>query len=133
MEAEANLSALIAAIKAELGEAVKDVRPSKRLTDSPVCLIADDGDMDVNLERLLKRHGQLEHGAPRVLELNPSHPIITKLADRAREEAASDDDLLKDAAHLLLDQARIVEGEIPTDPPEFARRLAAVMARAFSK
>lgn len=133
MEAEANLSALIAAIKAELGEAVKDVRPSKRLTDSPVCLIADDGDMDVNLERLLKRHGQLQHGAPRVLELNPSHPIITKLADCAKEEATSGDDLLKDAAHLLLDQARIVEGEIPTDPPEFARRLAAVMARAFSK
>lgn len=133
MEAEANLSALIAAIKAELGEAIKDVRPSKRLTDSPVCLIADDGDMDVNLERLLKRHGQLQHGAPRVLELNPSHPIITKLADRAKEEATSGDDLLKDAAHLLLDQARIVEGETPTDPPEFARRLAAVMARAFSK
>jgi molecular chaperone HtpG len=133
MEAEANLSALIAAIKAELGEAIKDVRPSKRLTDSPVCLIADDGDMDVNLERLLKRHGQLQHGAPRVLELNPSHPIITKLADHAKKEATSGDDLLKDAAHLLLDQARIVEGEIPTDPPEFARRLAAVMARAFSK
>ena len=132
IEAEANLSVLIAAIKAELGEAVKDVRPSKRLTDSPVCLIADDGDMDVNLERLLKRHGQLQHGAPRVLELNPSHPIITKLADRAKAEATSGDNLLKDAAHLLLDQARIVEGEIPTDPPEFARRLAAVMSRAFS-
>lgn len=129
---EADLSALIAAIKAELGEAVKDVRPSKRLTDSPVCLIADDGDMDVNLERLLKRHGQLHQSAPRVLELNPSHAIITKLADRAREATKLGDDLLKDAAHLLLDQARIVEGETPTDPPEFARRLGTVMSRAFS-
>lgn len=129
---DADLSALIAALKAELGEEVKDVRPSKRLTDSPVCLIADDGDMDVNLERLLKRHGQLQHGAPRVLELNPGHAIIIKLAERAQQEAASSDDLLHDAAHLLLDQARIVEGETPADPPEFARRLGIVMARAFA-
>ncbi|WP_298938285.1 molecular chaperone HtpG [uncultured Ruegeria sp.] len=129
---EADLSALIAAFKAELGEAVKDVRPSKRLTDSPVCLIADDGDMDVNLERLLKRHGQLQHGAPRVLELNPSHAIVTKLADRATQENVNDDDLLKDAAHLLLDQARIVEGEAPIDPSAFAQRMGSVLARAFA-
>lgn len=129
---EADLSALIAAIKAELGAAVKDVRSSKRLTDSPVCLIADEGDMDVNLERLLKRHGQLEHGAPRVLELNPGHAIIRNLADRAGSDTASADDLLTDAAHLLLDQARIVEGEAPSDAAEFARRLGSVMTRAFA-
>ena len=125
---EADLSSLIDAIKAELGDAVKDVRPSKRLTDSPVCLIADDGDMDVNLERLLKRHGQLQQGTPRVLELNPSHKIIVKLAERAKD---GNDDLLENAAHLLLDQARIVEGEAPADPPEFARRLANVLEKAF--
>ena len=129
---EADLAALIAAIKVELGETVKDVRLSKRLTESPVCLIADEGDMDVNLERLLRRHGQLEHGMPRVLELNPTHIIITTLAERAKAENAGDDGLLKDAAHLLLDQARIVEGESPTDPSEFARRLGTVMARAFA-
>lgn len=126
---EADLSSLIDAIKAELGDAVKDVRPSKRLTDSPVCLIADDGDMDVNLERLLKRHGQLQQGAPRVLELNPSHKIIVKLAERAKD---GNDDLLENAAHLLLDQARIVEGEAPADPPEFARHLANVLEKAFA-
>ncbi len=129
---EADLSVLIAAIKDELGEAVKDVRPSKRLTDSPVCLIADDGDIDVNLERLLKRHGHLEHGAPKVLELNAGHALITKLVERAQGDGASEDSLLKDAAHLLLDQARIVEGETPSDPPEFARRLGMVLARAFA-
>ncbi len=129
---EADLSALIAAIKLELGDTVKDVRPSNRLTGSPVCLIADEGDMDVNLERLLKRHGQLEHGMPRVLELNPSHAIITTLAERAKAENSGSDDLLKDAAHLLLDQARIVEGETPSEPSEFARRLGAVMTRAFA-
>lgn len=88
--------------------------------------------MDVNLERLLKRHGQLEHGMPRVLELSPAHPIIATLAERAKAEGASEDSLLKDAAHLLLDQARIIEGETPTDPFEFARRLGVVMANAFA-
>ena len=126
-----DLSALIASIKLELGDAVKDVRPSKRLTDSPVCLIADEGDMDVSLERLLKRHGQLHQGRPRVLELNPTHQIIQRLAERAKLEDAGSDDLLVDAAHLLLDQARIVEGEDPREPAEFVRRLGAVMARAF--
>lgn len=126
-----DLDGLIAAIKMELGEAVKDVRPSKRLTDSPVCLIADDGDMDVNMERLLKRHGQLQDGMPRVLELNPDHRIVKKLAERAKADEAASDDLLKDAAHLLLDQARIADGEVPSDPAEFVRRLSAVMDSAL--
>lgn len=126
-----DLSELIAAIKMELGEAVKDVRPSKRLTDSPVCLIADDGDMDVNLERLLKQHGQLQDGMPRILELNPDHRIVKKLAERAKTDGAASDVLLKDAAHLLLDQARISEGEVPADPADFVRRLSAVMDSAL--
>ena len=84
--------------------------------------------MDVNLERLLKRHGQLQNGMPRVLELNPSHAVIAKLAEHA---SGAGDDLLPDAAHLLLDQARIVEGETPTDPAAYARRLARVMERAL--
>ncbi|MDW3223955.1 MAG: molecular chaperone HtpG [Paracoccaceae bacterium] len=130
-ENTADLAGLIAAFKTELGDAVKDIRPSKRLTDSPVCLIAEEGDMDVNLERMLKRHGQLQQGMPRVMELNPSHPVVVKLADRAKGNDAGSDDLLKDAAHLLLDQARIVEGEDPTDPAEFVRRLGIVMAKAF--
>ena len=125
------LETLIAAIKLELGETVKDVRPSKRLTDSPVCLIADDGDMDVNMERLLQRHGQLQGGMPRVLELNPKHGIVRKLAERADGDEAGTDDLLKDAAHLLFDQARILDGEAPSDPAEFGRRLNAVLESAL--
>lgn len=122
---------LIASIKHELGDAVKDVRPSKRLTDSPVCLIADEGDMDVNLEKLLKRHGQLQQDMPRVLELNPDHRIIKKLAERAKGSEVASDHLLKDAAHLLLDQARIADGEVPSDPADFVRRLGSVMDRAL--
>ena len=125
------LETLIAAIKLELGETVKDVRPSKRLTDSPVCLIADEGDMDVNMERLLQRHGQLQGGMPRVLELNPKHGIVRKLAERADGDEAGTDDLLKDAAHLLFDQARILDGEAPSDPAEFGRRLNAVLESAL--
>ncbi len=126
-----DIAALLAALKLELGDAVKDVRTSKRLTDSPVCLIADEGDMDVNLERILKRHGQLQNGMPRVLELNADHSVIRKLAERAQATAAPSDDLLKDAAHLLLDQARIADGEVPADPAGFARRLGAVMENAL--
>lgn len=125
------LDALIASMKLALGDAVKDVRISNRLTDSPVCLIADDGDMDVNLERLLKRHGQLDAGMPRVLELNPDHNLITKLSDRAKAENAANDTLLQDAAHLLFDQARISDGELPVDPAEFNRRLSAVVGCAL--
>lgn len=129
---DTDVSALIAALKLELGDRVKDVRPSRRLTDSPVCLVADDGDMDVNLERLLRRHGQLDESLPRVLELNPGHALVRALAERAKAEGAQGDDLLRDAAHLLLDQARIVEGEGPADATAFARRLGTVMARAFT-
>lgn len=64
---------------------------------------------------------------PRVLELNPNHPIVKKMAKRAKADEASSDALLKDESHLLLDQARISEGEIPTDPADFERRLSAIM------
>ncbi len=128
----ASLDSLIAAIKQELGAEVKDVRSSKRLTESPVCLIADEGDMDVNLERLLKRHGRLQGGGmPRILEINPGHTMVKKLAERAGQADAENDSLLKDAAHLLLDQARIADGEAPADPVEFGRRLTAVMESAL--
>lgn len=67
-------------VKLELGNAMKDVRISERLTDSAVCLVADEGDLDIHLERLLRQHRKLDHGVPRVLEVNPTHPVITALA-----------------------------------------------------
>ena len=118
------LDALIAALKLALGDLVKDVRPSERLTDSAVCLVAAEGDMDMYLERILRQHRQLDPAmaTPRILEINPRHPVIRGLAARAADGDISD------AAHLLLDQARIVEGEPVVDPAAFARRLSAVMA-----
>ncbi|NYZ16013.1 molecular chaperone HtpG [Azospirillum sp. RWY-5-1] len=131
--AEGGLTDLLALLKLALGEEVKDVRKSERLTDSAVCLVADDNDMDMHLERLLKQHKQLGMGmgpSKRILEVNPGHPLIKRLGELATREGAATG--LDDAAWLLLDQARIVEGEPLPDPAAFARRLASVMARGVS-
>lgn len=123
---------LLAFLKLTLGEAVKDVRVSERLTDSPVCLVADENDMDMHLERLLKQHRQLGKDGPakRILEINAGHDLVKSLAARAKAEGASAPDL-EDAAWLLLDQALIVEGEPPRDPAAFAKRMAAAMRRSI--
>jgi molecular chaperone HtpG len=120
---------LIATLKISLGDAVKDVAVSERLTDSPVCLVSGDGDMDIQLERMLKQHKQLDQSTPRILEINADHTLILKLAGLAKDGGSSDE--LKDAAFLLLDQARLVEGETLSDVAEFARRLSSVMERGL--
>ena len=123
------MDALVALIKLELGEAVQDVRSSSRLTDSAVCLVAGENDLDMNLQRLLKQQGQLTAITPRVLELNPKHALITGLVAKAAESGAAD--TLKDAAHLLLDQARIIEGEPVIDPAAYAKRMSHIMTATF--
>jgi molecular chaperone HtpG len=128
-EALAKLASLIAIFKLALGEAVKDVRSSERLTDSAVCLVADEGDMDMHLERLLKQHRQLDTASKRILEVNPRHKLIERLAATVGESGASDQ--LAEFAWLLLDQARIIEGEQLPDPPAFARRLASLLERGL--
>ncbi len=125
----AKLASLIAIFKLALGDAVKDVRSSERLTDSAVCLVADEGDLDMHLERLLKQHRQLDTAARRILEINPRHKLIERLAMSVGETGASDQ--LAEFAWLLLDQARIVEGEQLPDPPAFARRLANLLQRGL--
>jgi molecular chaperone HtpG len=94
-----------------------------------VCLVADEGDMDMRLERLLKQHRQLDTTAKRILEVNPNHRLIERLAASVGEVGASDQ--LSEFAWLLLDQARIVEGEQLPDPPAFARRLAMLLERGL--
>ncbi|MGH6953045.1 MAG: molecular chaperone HtpG [Alphaproteobacteria bacterium] len=124
-----SLEPLIALLRLMLKGEVKDVRASKRLTDSPACLVADERDPDLNLERLL-RHRRRDHArVPRILELNPRHPLILRLTRLVGEEGRRDE--LEDTARLLLESARVAEGEEPSDPPAFARRLAAVMTRAL--
>jgi molecular chaperone HtpG len=123
------VDALITMFKLELGEAVKDVRLSERLTDSVVCLVADEGDVDIHLERLLRQHRQIEENVPRVLEINPSHSLIRALAAMVGKDKAGE--RVTEAAWLLLDQARILEGEPPPDPQAFSRRLAALMEKGL--
>jgi molecular chaperone HtpG len=120
-------AAVIAGVKAALGERVSDVRVSTRLTDSAACLVAGDGP-DRELERLLARHDR-GSGAKPVLELNMRHPIIRALA-RAGEGGRTAE--LEDLSLLLFDQAQILDGEMPSDPAAFARRLNDFVVRAVS-
>jgi molecular chaperone HtpG len=128
---EGAMGGLVALLKTALGGAVKDVRASERLTDSAVCLVAEEGDLDMHLARLLKQHRQLEEEAPRVLEVNPTHPLIRRLAEAAGQEGAASRPELADLAWLLLDQARIVEGEPLPDPAAFSRRLSSLMEKGL--
>ncbi len=127
--AAAGIDALVARFKIALQDDVKDVRTSERLTDSPVCLVADEGDLDMHLERLLKQHKQLDMTAKRILEVNPRHPLIERLAGLAGANA--DAAQIEEMAFLLLDQARIVEGEQLPDPAAFSRRLAHALERGL--
>jgi len=125
-----DVTTLVAAFKLALEGAVKDVRASTLLTDSAVCLVADQGDMDMHLERMLRQHNQLDSAARRVLEINPKHPLIAALTQRLSEKGA--DAGVDEVAHLLLDQARIAEGEPVPDPAAFGRRLAQVLETAIA-
>ena len=133
-EAAPGTDALVAFIKLALKDAIKDVRTSERLTDSAVCLVADEGDMDMHLERLLKQHHQIDETSKRILEINPGHSLIRRLAAQLDTQGAAGNGagaLLEDAAWLLLDQARILEGEPLPDPAAFARRLTTLVERGF--
>lgn len=112
-------------VKATLGDVVSDVRASERLTDSPVCLVAPEHGMDRQMERLLAGAGQLAQVSKPVLEINPRHALVTRLSAVGAEQAG----LREDAAHLLFDEARIADGELPLDPRAFSERLGRVLLR----
>ncbi|MCH7943932.1 MAG: molecular chaperone HtpG, partial [Proteobacteria bacterium] len=120
---------LIALFKLTLEDEVKDVRVTSRLTDSPCCLVADEGDMDMHLARLMKQHQGFTTVSKRVFEINPKHPLVKTLARRIDKDGSSD--ALSDAAWLLLDQARIVEGEPLPDQAAFARRLSRIIEQGL--
>ena len=123
-------ASLITKVKATLGEDVKEVRLSKTLTDSPVCLVADEEGMDIQMERLMKVHNKDFAGSPRILEINPDHKLIKGMASQI--EANGDPALLDDAAKMLLDQAQILEGRPPASLTEFAKRMTRLMERGLS-
>lgn len=102
-------------IKGVLGEQVKEVRVTLRLTESPACLVAESHDMGGNLERLLKSAGQKVNHAKPILEINPHHPMVQRL--KYEEER------FVDWSHILFDQALLAEGGQLEDPAGFVKRL----------
>lgn len=119
--------ALIAAMKEALAGEVADVRASDRLTESAVCLVAADSGPDRQFERMLSAAGRVASAAKPVLEINPRHAVVAALA------GAQDETLRADVAHLLLDTARVLDGERPADAAAFAERLTRLLTKGLDK
>ena len=123
-----DVSVLLAALKSALGDAVSDVTATPRLVDSAVVLAPAKDGPDLQMQRLLRRAGRSAPSAPPVLEVNPRHTLIAALAaaqGRGADVAAP--------AEMLLDLARVQEGELPRNPAEFARRLESALAREVAE
>jgi molecular chaperone HtpG len=123
-EAGADEATTIAVIKDALGDRVSDVRASQRLTSSASCLVADGSGRDRMLERLLAQQNRGPVTKP-VLEINLRHPLVAAIS--------TEKDAAKDLSLLLLEQAQILEGELPEDPAAFAGRLNALVLRGLVK
>ncbi|WP_434629385.1 molecular chaperone HtpG [Chromobacterium sp. CV08] len=108
-------------VQKALGEQVKEVRATARLTESPACLVAGEHDMSAHLERMLKAAGQNVEGSKPTLEINPEHVLVKKLADETDEIRAAD------LAQVLYDQALLAEGGKLEDPASFVKRINKLM------
>jgi molecular chaperone HtpG len=116
---------LVEKIKEALGERVKEVRVTQRLTDSPACLVSDDNEMSANLARILRAAGQKVPDAKPILEINPEHPIVLRL--RGEEPRFAD------WAALLHEQALLAEGAALEDPAGFVKRMNSLLLEVSSK
>ena len=119
---------LAALFKQTLGDKVSDVRASSRLTSSAVCLVAGAGGPDLQFGKIMEAHNQLNARPSPVLELNPSHPMIKALADKAAGGAS---EAMEDAAVILYGEARILDGEAPDDPADHAARIGKLVVAAL--
>jgi len=119
--------AILSAVKEALGDKIADVRPSQRLTESASCLVAGEQGRDRELERLLARQNRGSSAKP-ILELNMKHALV-RLLGTAKTAGHEQD--VGDLASLLLDQAHILDGEIPSDPAAFTKRLNAFVVRSL--
>jgi molecular chaperone HtpG len=118
---EEEAKSLIERVKATLGDAVKEVRVTHRLTDSPACLVAGEHDLSGNLARILKAAGQNAPESKPILELNPTHKLVKRL------EAETEEAKFNDLALLVFDQALLAEGGQLDDPASFVRRMNALL------
>jgi molecular chaperone HtpG len=124
--APADVQAFLDYAKQKLADEVSDVRASDRLIESAVCLVASEQGYDRQLEKILQGAGRLQSGAKPILEINMDHPVVKAIAAKADAPSLRDD-----AAFLLLDQARVLDGDKPADPRAFAERLARLMEKAL--
>ena len=108
-------------IKESLGDKVKDVRVTDRLTESPACLVSDQFDMSSNMERILKQAGQNVPDMKPILEINPDHELIQRLSKMRSK------DKINDFSSILFDQAVLAEGALPEDPAGFVRKINALL------
>ena len=115
--AEATAAPLIQRVKELLGERVRDVRLSRRLTESPSCLVLEEHDMALHVQRLLREAGHALPAQPPALEVNPQHPLLKRIAGEADPARAGD------LALWLLEQAQVAAGVTPDDPSGFVRRM----------
>jgi molecular chaperone HtpG len=120
-QAEEAAKPVVGRISAALGDKVKEVRATARLTDSPACLVVGENDMSANLERLLKSVGQDVPEIKPILEINPEHVLVKRLSDEQDESRAAD------LAHVLYDQALLAEGGKLDDPASFVKRINRLM------
>jgi len=133
-ETEEAVAPALQAVKTALGSKVKDVRFSHRLTDSASCLVAAEGDPGGNMQRIMKMLDDTAEEQPRILELNPSHPIIQNLS--ALAATASEAERVKQWSELLFDQALLAEGVVK-EPALLVKRIQSLLtdvtSRAVSK
>jgi molecular chaperone HtpG len=122
------LEGLLARAKTVLESEVSDVRVSERLTDSPACLVVPRGGLPAHIERLLRAHQQDLPVQKRILELNPTHPLVLRMKEELDKQA--DSPRLTEWIELLYDQALLIEGSPLPDPARFSKRLVALMQGA---
>lgn len=123
-EPQENLDSIVQYFTKVLGELVKSVKISKKLTDSPVCLAVDEGAMDLRMERFLREQKQLNYRTPKVLEINTKHPIIKSIMKSHTESNEAED-----MVYLLFYQACIAEGEEIEDISDFSKKLNNLLAK----
>ena len=128
-EATGDIAALLLFMKEKLGAYVTDVRNSDRLSSSVACLVASEAARDRRLEQILSQHGQLPEISKPVLEINIGHDLVKHLAAHLND---ADTSLVEDGALLILDQAKVLDGEAPVDPLAFAARLGRLLTKALS-
>jgi len=123
---EKDLKPVIKKIKKVLGDRVKDVVASTRLSDSPSCIVADSNDPTAQVQEMLKAMGQVPgQNIKPILEINPTHPIVKKLTDMRKTKS------FEDTCFLLYEQALLIEGVKLDNPVDFVKRMNAVMERAL--